>query len=303
MEKIGNQKIFSYFDSCGDHAREATNQTIRAGVGHTVRSYIELAKKIAELQFLNRDQVLLFRGQKADFLTAKGNSLLKPSIFRPCNNRAPSSTILANRFRDLKEAESELTKRYTAERFLGRQRLQRQRILRWAILQHYRVCDTPLLDVTTSLRIAASFASLDASGRAYVFVFGVPNIGGSVTASSEAGLEIVRLSSVCPPNAVRPHIQEGYLLGEYPEIADFEETSKYSHYEMDFGRRLMAKFQLDLTLFWKNPDYPCATTEALYPNIDVDQLRKLTEEISAELQSRHGRASQPTPIRPAGTWV
>ena len=38
-------------------------------------------------------------------------------------------------------------------------RLRRQRILRWSILQHYEICDTPLLDVTQSIRIAASFAS------------------------------------------------------------------------------------------------------------------------------------------------
>ena len=45
-------------------------------------------------------------------------------------------------------------------------------------------------------------------------MLGVPNLSGAITASAEAGLQIVRLSSVCPPSAVRPHIQEGYLLGD-----------------------------------------------------------------------------------------
>jgi len=31
----------------------------------------------------------------------------------------------------------------------------------WAILQHYGVCDTPLVDLTHSLRVAASFAHLE----------------------------------------------------------------------------------------------------------------------------------------------
>lgn len=98
-----------------------------------------------------------------------------------------------------------------------------------------------------------------------MFVFGVPNLSGAVTASSEASLQIVRLSSACPPEAVRPHLQEGYLLGEYPEIADFEQKTHYDYYEMDFGRRLVAKFRFDPTTFWSSSNFPPATERALYP--------------------------------------
>ena len=56
------------------------------------------------------------------------------------------------------------------------------------------------LDVTHSLRVAASFASHENdTDEAFVFVFGVPNLSGAVTASSEAGLQIIRLSSVMSP--------------------------------------------------------------------------------------------------------
>ena len=41
------------------------------------------------------------------------------------------------------------------------------------------------------------------------------------------------------------HLQEGYLLGEYPEIADFEQKTHYEDYEMDFGQRLIAKFRFN----------------------------------------------------------
>jgi len=80
-------------------------------------------------------------------------------------------------------------------------------------------------------------------------VIGVPHLSGAVTASADAGLQIVRLSSVCPPSAVRPHIQEGYLLGEYPEMARADQKQNYKHYEIDFGRRLVASLDFDLVSF------------------------------------------------------
>ena len=66
METIGKQKIWSFLDRSGD-CRIATNTTIRQGSGHKVGSYLELARKIAELQFRNRNHVLMFRGQGRDY--------------------------------------------------------------------------------------------------------------------------------------------------------------------------------------------------------------------------------------------
>lgn len=147
-------------------------------------------------------------------------------------------------------------------------------------MQHYEICRTPLLDVTHSLRIAASFASDgNQSDDAFVFVIGVPNLSGAVTASSEASIQIVRLSSACPPQAVRPHLQEGYLLGEYPEVADFEQNSHYRYYEMDFGRRLVAKFRFNPSTFWHSPNYPRASKEALYPREHRDPLLAIAGEL------------------------
>jgi len=109
------------------------------------------------------------------------------------------------------------------------------------------------------------------------------NVSGAITASSEANLQIVRLSSACPPEAVRPHLQEGYLLGEYPEIADFEQNAHYSHYEMDFGRRLIAKFRFDPATLWKSPNFPKATDEALYPKEHRDPLLAVAQAVKALL--------------------
>ncbi|MBB2708156.1 MULTISPECIES: FRG domain-containing protein [Rhizobium] len=280
MDKLGEQTIWSYFDNQST-ARPAKNQKIRAGIGHSVSSYLELAKKVAELQFLNRHHVLLFRGQKADYRTIKNNSMLKPSIFRLEGSKIPREQTLVNRFETLKTAEGLLSEKYENQRLLGFDRLRKQRIIRWAILQHYEVCPTPLLDVTHSLRIAASFATVNnVRDEAFIFAFAVPSVSGAVTASAEAGLQIVRLSSACPPDAVRPHIQEGYLLGEYPEISDFSQHSKYGYYEMDFGRRLIAKFRFNPDMFWSNEHYPPASEAALYPSEEGDPLSTIAAEVA-----------------------
>jgi hypothetical protein len=217
----------------------------------------------------------MFRGQSGDYRNAQGNTTLKPTLLRPDGQGNPAAATLIARFERLERAERELVARYATSGFLGVERLRRHRILRWSILQHYEICTTPLLDVTHSLRIAASFASLGENSKAYLFVLGVPNLSGAVTASAEAGLQIVRLSSVCPPSAVRPHIQEGYLLGVYPDLVDYAQKENYDHYEMDFGRRLVAKFVFNPATFWKNGNFPKVTRRALYPSATEDTLYKL----------------------------
>ncbi|MCP5365984.1 MAG: FRG domain-containing protein [Hyphomicrobiales bacterium] len=283
MEKIGSQKIWSYFDN-ETEACAASNTAIRGGHGHLVESYFKLAMKVAELQFLNRDHVFVFRGQQRDYRTTRNNSMLKASIFRNQGKRVPSESVLEKRFDRLQKAEDALVEGYTSKRFKGFERVKRHRVIRWAILQHYEVCATPLLDVTHSLRIAASFASnQNNTQEAFVFAFGVPNLSGAVTASSEAGLQIIRLSSACPPDAVRPHIQEGYLLGEYPEIADLRQKAQYQIYEMDFGRRLIAKFRFDPNTFWESENYLPAKNNALYPANHQDPLLSITEDIKKSI--------------------
>ena len=194
----------------------------------------------------------------------------------------PTEKTLAARYAQLDAAEVALVGGYRSGSTPGSQRLRRQQILRWSILQHYEVCPTPLLDVTHSLRIAASFAALGDVEDAHVMVIGVPHLSGAVTASADAGLQIIRLSSVCPPSAVRPHIQEGYLLGEYPEMARADQKQNYKHYEIDFGRRLVAKFRFRPREFWRaSKDFPAVGRAALYPT--QDPLLGITEAIKAKL--------------------
>jgi len=283
MEKIGSQQIWSYFDGA-EKSRPVSNHKIRAGEGHPVSTFFELAMKVAELQFLNRDHVLLFRGQTNDYISANGSSMLSPTLFRLGEKRLLNQRILQARFERLNSAEAHLVRLYREAKFRGIDRLARHRTIRWAILQHYDVCRTPLLDVTQSLRISASFAAdKNGSGDAYLYVLGVPNRSGAVTASSESGLQIICLSSACPPEAVRPHMQEGYLLGEYPEIANYDRNSRYSYSQMDFGRRLVAKFKLKLEKFWNSRSFPPASVESIYPKGYRDPLLLITNKIKSEI--------------------
>lgn len=281
METLGQRKTWSFIDG-SEKAKVASSFTVREGPGYRVESYLELAKKVAELQFRNIDHVLVFRGQPTDHKNTQNRTSLKPRLFRPEPNKrvSPKPKALAPGFALLRHAEKELTRLYTSEKLLGKERLNRYRILRWSILQHYEVCPTPLLDVTHSLRIAASFASRGAKGQAYVMVLAVPSLSGAITVCAEAGLQTIRLASVCPPCALRPHIQEGYLLGEYPDITAHEQNEHYKNYEIDFGRRLIAKFVFDPATFWKRDTFPRVPKAALYPN-DDDPLHRLTREVKA----------------------
>lgn len=159
METIGKQKIWSFLDR-SQECKVTTNTRVREGGGHKVSSFLELARKIAELQFLNRDHVLLFRGQGGDHRNVKGNTSVKPTLFRPGGKGNPDRATLEKRFEILARAERALVGRYQSAGFRGLDRIKRHHVLRWSILQHYEVCATPLLDVTHSIRIAASFASL-----------------------------------------------------------------------------------------------------------------------------------------------
>lgn len=286
MDVIGSHKIWTFI-SGKDRTAPATCGFVRKARATEVRDFMDLATKVAELQYQNRDYVLLFRGQGGDHRNSRGYTSIKSTMMRAkTSTRVPTATTLETRFNRLRLAEAELVKQYDAAEMVGSDRLARQQILRWSILQHYEVCDTPLIDVTHSLRIAASFASENASDEAFVFVLGVPHISGAITASAEAGLQIVRLSSVCPPTALRPHIQEGYLLGEYPDLSGVDQKAHYSHAEMDFGRRLIAKFRFRPSSFWEKSGYfPRVPREALYPRSAKDPLKRLAESVTLALDA------------------
>lgn len=253
---------------------------IREDNGYLVNSYSELVERIAELSFKNPEFVLFFRGQKGDYRDDFNRTTLYPTIFRGDNYNYWD--VFRNRFQQLKEAEKLLV-RFYQNPLEGVKELRTYEILRWAVIQHYDVCFTPLLDITHSLRVACSFAHCENNNdEVFLYVLGMPQISGSVTASSEQGLQIIRLLSICPPNAKRPHYQEGFLVGEFPTIG-YLEKAEYSREEMDFGRRLICKFRLSKNeLFWSS-EFPAIPDHYLYPN-DGDELLIIANQIKNQLQ-------------------
>jgi hypothetical protein len=278
MNTLGHHPLWSFL-SGKSVIQVVDNTKVRADAGVVVGSYAELAERVAELSFRNPDSVLFYRGQSRDHRNIRKNTSIKPGIFRvnPKTGKNPDAAELQRRYARLATAELGLLRAYESRGLSGRERVGRYRVLRWAILQHYEVCQTPLLDVTHSLRVAASFAAQGGGEGAFLYVLGVPNLAGAITASSEEGLQILRLSSICPSIALRPHFQEGYLLGEYPELASLDQKNLYYAHEVDFGLRLLAKFRFHSGRFWQDQHFPMIPREALYPDARDEFFQVATE--------------------------
>lgn len=253
-------------------------ELVRKDRGQRVRTFADLVLQVAELSFRNPEFVLFFRGQAKDFSNRVGVSSLYPAIFRDRKNYLQQAEA-ERRFLQLQRAEDFLSEQYNLD---GARRLRIHQILRWAILQHYEVCATPLLDVTQSLRVACSFAQQQSKTGAWLYILGLPQISGSVTASSEHGIQIIRLLSICPPSALRPHFQEAYLVGEYPTIS-FKAKLEYDRNEFDFGQRLLCKFRLGPRASFWTKEFPMIPERALYPDGHSDQLNLLAQSIKKQL--------------------
>ena len=128
-------------------------------------------------------------------------------------------------------------------------------------MQHYEVCQTPLLDLTQSLRVAASFALASEGKEGYCYVFGFPYPNGSISFSVDLEIINIRLLSICPPGAKRPYFQEGFLVGSFPSNTE-ERIPNH-----DIGVRLIAKFKLKSEHFWDN-DFQPIPQNALLPTDD-----------------------------------
>jgi hypothetical protein len=283
MERI-TKEIATFLDGNDSIQHNQTIEEVRRGPGYPIANYRQLIEKVAILSFNNPEFVLFYRDQKQDYRNYIDLSLLYPSLFRGGDelNREELST----RFDILEKAGEILreTPDYVLEGINGygaAKRIKTYRILRWAVLQHYDVCPTPLLDVTHSLHVASSFAYYEnTDGEAFIYVLGLPQISGSVTASSEHGIQIIRLLSICPPKALRPYYQEGYLIGEYPTIG-YREKLEYEREEVDFGRRLICKFRLvKKGRFW-DKDFRVIPRSYLFP--ENDEFIQLTENLKTRL--------------------
>ncbi|WP_159101601.1 FRG domain-containing protein [Acetobacter papayae] len=245
-----------------------------------IESFRGLVEHIARLSYLNPDHLLFYRGQNSDFLNKAGSTTIYPGLYRSENT---SKDELRHRFTLLDQAGKELVKRWAESKLDGLRDIRQKTYVQWSILQHYSVLETPLLDITHSLRVACSFAQHDATAdRSIVYVLAMPQVTNRISINSEDDLVNVRLLSICPPSALRPHFQEGFLTGTTDVTWDFDNKT-----ELDFRNRLIAKFSIPSgTKFWGR-GFNSIPQESLYPNNDrvsaiCDGLR---ESLKTELQA------------------
>lgn len=254
-----------------------------------VSSYAELVIVISFLTVMNKRLALLFRGQTQDFPRTV------PSLYRDvwphwADPGLPPVPIAGAReyFWDtLTEVEDRVFAVLWEEGLPRWRHVKLTRPAKWAVIQHYDLWPTPLLDFSTSLRVAASFAfGLDPdASRGWLYVIGVRSIRSDLmpllTAADpslrkkpidkdelDAEMLTIRLNAVCPPSTLRPHLQEGVLIGRYP----FDPPALTSVDVHDAGSVLIAKIELvNDGGFWSR-DFPIHTEASLLPTHEHDPL-------------------------------
>lgn len=123
------------------------------------------------------------------------------------------------------------------------------------------------------MRVACSFAQPDNDAEdGYVYVFGLPYLSNRISINTEHNIINVRLLSICPPDAIRPYFQDGYLAGTEDILDDYDNKQ-----ELDFRRRLIAKFRIpNSPQFWGN-GFSKLPEAVLYPQ--ADEIEHLCQQI------------------------
>lgn len=283
MKRISN-KVFSHL-SLKTKDRTFIGE-IRASKGLEVSSFRELVKKLAYISFNNPELNLYYRGQRHDYKNNKSASYLYPSLYRGVREKVRSGNNLDARVAILRESQKRLIECFKKHKLAGHDSLYRYEEIQWAILQHYEVCGTPLLDITSSLRAACSFALQSAEHHGYLYVLGLPQVNGSISYYVEEEMLNVKLSSICPPQALRPYFQEGLLVGCFPS-----ELKSPSWARIDVASRMIAKFKLVKDSFWDD-EFQEIPSKSFFP--DEDPVLHICEDIieSIQLTSSYSRRSK-----------
>jgi hypothetical protein len=263
-----------------DLEKHVEGQVLRKTTPFPIPTYHELVRKVAQLSFLNKDFLLFYRGQDQDYQNKAGSSTFYPTIYR---KEILTSQEIRARFELVEVATNKLIEAFDREKLDGRVDVRRKQYIAWSILQHYGVCDTPLLDLTQSLRVAATFAQIgNKAERGMVYVFGLPYATNRITYNSEQDLVIVRLLSICPPEALRPYFQEGYLAGTLDITDTYANKS-----ELDFKNRLIAKFSIPTAASFWGSGFTRIPKNLLFPENDrIEEICiRIREEIFSDMKS------------------
>ena len=259
--------------------KKIEHKLITSSEGYKVTSFRELVEIVAKTAYLNKDFLLFFRGQRTDHLNKANKSTFYPKIYR---GDYLQQREVNYRFEILASASKLLVNRFVEANITGTPELRRKKLIQWSILQHYEVCRTPLLDFTQSLRVAASFSQRNNKKNiGYVYAFGMPYVTNRISNNSEHDLVNIRLLSICPPEALRPYFQEGYVAG----TEDIENVYD-SKSELDFNNRLIAKFQIPNSQQFWGRSFQSIPENALFPKRDqiYEICLKIREEVERDLQ-------------------
>ncbi len=241
-----------------------------------VNNYRDLVKRMAFISFHNPGLDLFYRGQNNEYRDVDDGVTLHPSMYRNLATGKVRTRRLINRFKRLNTASDYLALEFKKSGFSGRTKLRDFEEIQWSVLQHYEVCATPLLDLTSSLRIASSFA-LNRSKYGYFYVVGLPRVQGSISYYVEEALLNVKLSSICPPRALRPHFQEGFVSGCFPAVKSSRRIAR-----VDFSRRLVSVYKLSAATFWTSA-FKRIPERDLRPK--VDRVRTVCDRVKDKLSS------------------
>jgi len=263
-------------------SKHTTPKMVGVDKGFKIETFRELVEQVAKLSFLNKDFLLFYRGQKYDYKNKANKSTFYPTIYR---GEYLTQAELDFRFDKLDSASKILVDLLSENKVDGISEIKRKKLIQWSLLQHYEVTETPLIDLTQSLRVACSFANLDNNDdTAFIYVFGLPYYTNRISTNSEHDLINIRLLSICPPQALRPYFQEGYLVGTDDVTNDYAYKN-----ELDLNNRLIAKFEIpNSEKFWGD-DFNKIPESALYPINDI--IEKICKQIAAKLVVEIGSAS------------
>jgi len=174
MEALITKKIFHYTNNeKGIVGKTAAGLPLSMQKGHEIFTYEELLGKVSALNFYNPSLQIFFRGQKQDYYNTNRNgskvrSNLYPSLLRSLPlNRVKRKSAVVQRLHILEKAEKLLKEKLS----IGY--IHKHRFVRWAILQHYEVCQTPLLDISSSLQCALSFAISEGADEGFFYLYSV----------------------------------------------------------------------------------------------------------------------------------
>jgi hypothetical protein len=261
---------------------DATVNKVRASKGFPVKTFRQLVDEVANVTLSNKSYEMYYRGQTKDYKNNQAKfykdrtpkTTILPTICRP-ERKEGGGIKYSIRKKTVQERYRDLAK--MIELMEGNSGYMNEHY--YSLFQHYDILPTPFIDITQSLRVAASFA-LQKSHTGYVYVFGLPYPNQSISYYTDLGIILIKLQNVVDVSAKRPRYQEGYLVGKFP----IKPTKTNGD---DLANRMVAKFLVDNSngKFWDKYFQPMPE-EVLYP--EQDETKKELLKVKGTFQSLYG---------------